>query len=89
MRLYRLTDILKFCNALHAGPSSLLDPVDEGNSIVVNDSKAFTARWIVLKRPHRKNAKSEYWLRQVRPSVFPSAWNNSTPIGRIFIKFGI
>jgi len=31
----------------------------------------------------RKIAKSDYWLRH----VCPSAWNNSAPNGRIFMKF--
>jgi len=34
-----------------------------------------------------KIAKSEYYLRHVSLSVCPSAWNNSAPIGRIFMKF--
>jgi hypothetical protein len=29
-------------------------------------------------------AKSDFWLRHVRPSVRPSSWNNSAPTGRIF-----
>ena len=37
----------------------------------------------------RKIARSDYYLRHVRPSVCPSAWNNSAPTGRIFIKFEI
>ena len=36
-------------------------------------------------------AKNEYWLRHfcVFPFVSPSAWNISTPTGRILIKFDI
>ena len=38
----------------------------------------------------RKMAKSDYYLRHVCcPSVSPSAWNNSPPAGRIFIKCDI
>ena len=33
----------------------------------------------------RKNVKSDYYLRHVRPS----AWNNSTTDGRILMKFDI
>jgi hypothetical protein len=35
----------------------------------------------------RKMAKSDYWLR--RMSICQSAWNNSAPAGRIFMKFDI
>jgi hypothetical protein len=34
-------------------------------------------------------AKSDFQLRHVCPSVCTSAWNNSAPNGRIFIKFDI
>jgi hypothetical protein len=36
-----------------------------------------------------KIAKSHYWLRHVCMSVCSFTWNNSAPIGRIFIKFDI
>ena len=36
-----------------------------------------------------KIAKSDYKLRHICSSVLPSAWNNSAPIGRIFLKFDI
>ena len=35
----------------------------------------------------KKNSKSHFWLRHVCPSVRLSAWNNSAPTGRIFMKF--
>ena len=37
----------------------------------------------------RKIAKNDYYLRHVHlcPSVRPSAWSNSAPTGRIFMKF--
>jgi hypothetical protein len=41
-----------------------------------------------LWRVH-KIAKNEYQLRRIRPSVRPSTWINSTPIGRILTKFDI
>jgi len=34
-------------------------------------------------------AKIDYWPREVCPSVHLSAWSNSTPTGRIFVKFHI
>ena len=37
----------------------------------------------------RKTAKSDYQLRHVCLSVRLSAWNNSAPTGRIFVKFGM
>jgi uncharacterized membrane protein YhfC len=36
-----------------------------------------------------KIVKSYYQVHQVRPSVCQSAWNNSLPTGRIFMKFHI
>jgi hypothetical protein len=41
----------------------------------------------MIFRRVRKIAKSDYSLCHVRPSVLPSARNNSAPTGRIFIKF--
>jgi hypothetical protein len=40
-------------------------------------------------RSVRKIAKSDYQLRHVCPSVLPSAWNDTAPTGRIFMKFDI
>jgi len=37
----------------------------------------------------QKLRKSHYFLRHTCPSVPLSAWNNSAPTGRIFMKFGI
>jgi hypothetical protein len=37
----------------------------------------------------RRIAKIDYELRHVCPSLRPSAWNNSTPTGQIFMKFDI
>ena len=34
-----------------------------------------------------KIAKSYYYLRYVCPSASPSAWKNSAPTGRIFVRF--
>jgi len=45
--------------------------------------------WHVCFRRVRKIATSNYWPRHVCLSVRPSAWNNSAPTGRIFIKFDI
>jgi len=36
-----------------------------------------------------RTEKSDYNLRYVSPSVRLSAWNNSAPTGRTFIKFDI
>ena len=48
-------------------------------------------RVLLIVRRVRKIAKSDYQLLHVRPSVClcPSAWNNSGPTNRIFIKFDI
>jgi len=37
----------------------------------------------------RKTAKGDYQLRHVRSFVRPSAWKNSSPAGRFFMKFDI
>jgi len=42
-------------------------------------------RTLYISRPICNTAKCDYWLRH----VCPSAWNNSAPIGRIFIKFDV
>ena len=56
-------------------------------------SSSKTAFKYDLVRRVLKIAKSDYWLRHecqsVRPSVRLSAWNNSAPTGRIFIRFDI
>jgi hypothetical protein len=43
----------------------------------------------IVIRCVRKTAKSDYQLRRVSTSVRLSAWNNSTPNGRIFIKLDL
>jgi hypothetical protein len=50
----------------------------------------FLFYWVLERRKssfrcESKIAKSDCWLRRVRPS----AWNNSAPTGRIFVKFDI
>ena len=42
-----------------------------------------------ILRHFRKLAKSDYYFRHVYPYVCLSAWNNSTPTGRIFMTFDI
>jgi len=45
----------------------------------------FHYRRLRVMRRIRKFAKSDNWIRHVRPS----AWKNSAPTGRIFMKFYI
>jgi hypothetical protein len=61
-----------------------------------NNLKGHGNLWTVVRRIP-KIAKRDYWLRHVRlsflpsvrPSIYPSALNNSAPTGRIFVKFYI
>jgi hypothetical protein len=48
-----------------------------------------TSSYSTRFRRVRKIAKSEYFLRHVRPSVCLSVWNNSAPTEMISIKFDI
>jgi hypothetical protein len=57
--------------------------IDDGRKRNVLSYKLCFARRV------REIAKSGYQLRQVCLSVCPSAWNNSAPKERIFMKFDI
>jgi hypothetical protein len=63
-----------------------LDRINEQPAITLKSAVDWSVR--ALRRV-RKIAKSDYLLRHVCPSVLPSAWHNSAPTGRIFIKCGV
>ena len=48
-----------------------------------------TVRYELVFLGVRKIMESNYWHRHACPAVRLSAWNNSAPTGRIFMKFDI
>jgi len=45
--------------------------------------------WTTWNHPPKKNTTAAIRFVMPCPPAFPSAWNNSAPIGRIFMKFDI
>ena len=59
---------------------------DNALSIIFSTQCSIHRNGYLLFRRFRKIAKSDYWLRHVCPPVRLSAWNNSAPTSRIFMK---
>jgi len=62
-------------------------PVNKFLKRAENLTSRVTASFSKIFRCVRKIAKIYHLLRHVSQSVRPSAWNNSAPTGRIFMKF--